>query len=339
MNLVHDDLEGLKHYESAQYRYFLDINSYDDTINEDSDDEETKEELKAVEYLFVIGFDHKIGSIIEFFYPPPDPEIIDENTKKALCFIGLPDGSHSVESDYSFFIIPDAKGRLYYGVSCFRQIKSSELAVKDEKVSRSFVQKSACVLSRIPIFATLMIKLLPTTHAFFNQKNFTDTKILEEFYDSVNHYGTKKIKYSDFYTGFDMKRMVIYMKQNLLTLLKLILLEGKIMVYSQKASKVCTFVLTLFSLLPGGMNFDFQENNKIKKVISHYKSYGLPLKVFNNKCLFLPLSTLNDLDTLTNCKGFVVGCTNRLLSQYPSIKLDCVINLDEGFPEFRPTDR
>ena len=130
----------------------------------------------AVDYLFVIGFDHKIGSVIEYFYPEPDEDLIDENTKKALSFIGLPDGSHSVESDYSFYIVPDAKGRLYYGVSWFRQIRSSELTEKDEKVSRSFVQKSVCALSRIPIFATLMIKLLPTTHAYFWQKNFKDTK-------------------------------------------------------------------------------------------------------------------------------------------------------------------
>ena len=120
--------------------------------------------------MFVVGFDHKIGSVIEYFYPPPDETIIDEDVMKALSFLGLPDGSHAVESDYSFYIVHDAKGRLYYGVSWFRQIKSSELTEKDDKVSRSFVQKSVWALWRIPIFATLMIKLLPTTQAYFWQK-------------------------------------------------------------------------------------------------------------------------------------------------------------------------
>jgi hypothetical protein len=83
-----------------------------------------------------------------------------------------------------------------------------------------------------------MIKLLPTTHAYFCQKNFSDTKILEEFYGSINQSMTSQIKYSDFYTGFEMKRIVLFMRQNLLTIMKLILLEGKIMVFSQKASKV-----------------------------------------------------------------------------------------------------
>jgi hypothetical protein len=203
-----------------------------------SSEEEKEEDGNTVDYIFVVGFDHKIGSVIEYFYPETDENIIDENTKKALSFIGLPDGSHSVDSDYSFFIVPDVQGKLYYGVSCFRQIKSSELQVRDKNVSRSFVQKSVCVLSRIPIFATLMIKLLPTTHAYFCQKNFSDTKILEEFYGSINQSMTSQIKYSDFYTGFEMKRIVLFMRQNLLTIMKLILLEGKIMVFSQKASKV-----------------------------------------------------------------------------------------------------
>lgn len=249
LNLIHEDTAQFKDYEEDTFKYFCegDVNLKEAKKHEkeeenkeetkDEEEEEDQEEL-AVDYLFVVGFDHRIGSVIEYFYPEPDEKIIDEDVRKALSFIGLPDGSHSVESDYSFFVVPDAQGRLFYGVSCFRQIKSSELTVKDENVSRSFVQKSACVLSRVPIYGTLMIKLLPTTHAYFCQKNFSDTKILEEFYQSVNQFGTKQIKYTDFYLGFDLKRIVLYMKQNLLTVLKLMMLEGKIMVYSHKASKV-----------------------------------------------------------------------------------------------------
>lgn len=351
LNLVHNDKEIFRNYENADFNYFCDVGQEEEKhenikqepseekedSKEEEEKEEEKEQLKTVDYIFVVGFDHKIGSVIEFFHPEPDESIIDDNVKKALSFIGLPDGSHITESDYSFFIVPDAHGNLYYGVSWFRQIKSSEIEVKDVKVSRSFIQKSVWVLSRIPIFGTLMVKLLPTTHAFFNQKNFTDIKILEEFYGGANHMSIK-IKYGDFYTGLDLKRLVIYMKHNILTIMKLILLEGKVVVYSSKASKAWTFVLTLISLLPGGVNFNFGKEDKIRKVMQHYKAYGLPLKVFNSRCVFLPLSTLNDLDLLGKCKGFVVGCTNKLLAQYPSIKLDWVINLDDCTTEFRPTE-
>lgn len=110
------------------------------------------------------------------------------------------------------------------------------------------------------------------------------------------------------------------------------------MVYSTKASKVSTFVLTLLSLLPGAANFNSDENEKISQVLLHFKEYGLPLKLFNNRCLFLPLSTLDDLDILSECKGFLVGCTNRLLMQYPKIKLDCIINLDDTTIDYQQTD-
>ena len=344
LNLIHEGDEFMQEYEKNSYQYFKDIQhdgpeeSKSEESGEVGQDQVSSTDDKTVDYLFVVGFDHKIGSIIEYFYPEADENVIDEETKKSLSFIGLPDGSHSVDSDYSFFIIPDAQGNLFYGVSWFRQIKSSELEVKDKNVSRSFVQKSVCVLSRVPIFATLMVKLLPTTHAYFCQKNFSDTKILEEFFGSTNQIANRHVKYTEFYHGFDLKRIVIFMKQNILTVLKLMLMEGKVMVYSQKASKVCTFVLTLISLLPSTMNFNYEDSDRVQAVLNHYKAYGLPLKLFNSKCLFLPLSTLNDLDALSECKGFVVGCTNKLLAQYPSIKLDWVINLDENTTEFRQTE-
>ena len=88
--------------------------------------EEPHHHTKAIEYLIVIGFDHKIGSIVEFVYPEPQ-EALNDEVYKSLTFLGLPDGSHSVDSDYSFFITPDGNGKLFYCVSCYRQIKSSEL--------------------------------------------------------------------------------------------------------------------------------------------------------------------------------------------------------------------
>ena len=109
--------------------------------------------------MLVIGFDHKIGSIVEFVYPPPTEGDLDEEVLKSLTFLGLPDGSHSVDEDYSFFITPDGKGQLFYCVSCYWQIKSSDLLTKDVNVSRSFVQKSVLLLSYIPTFGTLLAKL------------------------------------------------------------------------------------------------------------------------------------------------------------------------------------
>jgi len=52
---------------------------------------------------------------------------LNDEVERSLTFLGLPDGAHSVTSDYSFFITPDGLGNMYYCVSCYWQIKSSEL--------------------------------------------------------------------------------------------------------------------------------------------------------------------------------------------------------------------
>lgn len=105
LNLLHSDADFSKDYEKPQYKYFI------------TADEEEKEESQMIDYIFVVGFDHKIGSIIEFIYPEPDENVIDDGFKKALTFIGLPDGSHMLQNDYTFFVVPDKNGQLFYGVS------------------------------------------------------------------------------------------------------------------------------------------------------------------------------------------------------------------------------
>lgn len=174
-------------------------------------DAESKK-LLPIEYILVIGFDHKIGSIVEYTHPEPAEGDLSEEVQRSLTFLGLPDGSHSVESDYSFFMTPDGKGGLYYGVSCYRQIKSSDLAEKDESVSRSYVQKSVVLLTYIPVYGMLLAKLQPSTHAYFNQLNFSETEILQQFYNNVNQFGSENIEYSDFYAGLDIKRMLLFLK-------------------------------------------------------------------------------------------------------------------------------
>ena len=64
------------------------------------------------------------------------------------------------------------------------------------------------------------------------------------------------------------------------------------------------------------------------------EAYGLPLKVFHKRCLFLPLATLYDLDELEKARGFLIGTTNILIPQYPKFKADVVLNLDTEKMEF-----
>ena len=104
---------------------------------------------------------------------------------RLLPMLALPDGSHMTDSGYVYFMLRDTKNS-FHCISCFRQIKADQLANKDESVSRTFVQKAVVVMSRIPLYGELRAKLQPTTEAFFAQKDFRDTQILEDLYKSSN---------------------------------------------------------------------------------------------------------------------------------------------------------
>ena len=166
-------------------------------------------------------------------------------------------------------------------MSCYRQIKSSELEHKDEKVSRSYVQKSVVLLTRIPLFGMLLAKLQPSTHAYFNQLNFSDTEILQQFYNNVNEFGSNKIEYSDFFSGLDIKRLFLFLKHQTLTLLKLLMCEGRVVVYSLQASKVTSFLLSLVPMFPGILCFTHKGMGQVEAAQKSWQQHGLPLKIFH----------------------------------------------------------
>ena len=116
------------------------------------------------------------------------------------------------------------------------------------------------------------------------------------------------------------------------------MLEGKVVVYSQKASKATSFVMTLASFFPGALTFKYSGSEKIKKCLKAWNQIGLPLKVFHKDFAFMPLATLQDMNQLEKSKGLFVGATNVLISTTPALKTDLVIDLDENRFDFKPTE-
>jgi hypothetical protein len=53
------------------------------------------------------------------------------------------------------------------------------------------------------------------------------------------------------YHGFSLRMLVHILKEKLLVLWKLVLLEGRILIYSIKSSHVSSIMLALLSLFPG----------------------------------------------------------------------------------------
>jgi hypothetical protein len=92
-----------------------------------------------------------------------------------LPSLSLPDGAHNVDSDVIFFLLPslEKENHAVYGISCYRQMAANQLKDKDQEVTRSSVQKSVCVISRVPLFGVLRAKLELITQAYFNEKDFS----------------------------------------------------------------------------------------------------------------------------------------------------------------------
>ena len=71
-----------------------------------------------------------------------------------LPSLALPDGSHTFNSDSVYFHLPalyDPRQSVF-GISCYRQIDADRLVNKTEDITRQTVQKSVCVISRLPLY-------------------------------------------------------------------------------------------------------------------------------------------------------------------------------------------
>lgn len=184
------------------------------------------------------------------------------------------------------------------------------------------------VLSKIPLFSFILTKLNITTHVYFNQKNFKETEILKEFYQNANHHSNEALSYSDFISNFNMTEITNFLGSNLLSLIKMMLLEKKIICFSETASSVSQFIIGILTLLPGGILFNYNENQQINDYVKCINRLGLPLKIFNNKTLLLPAASIRDLKRLEKADGYFIGTTNSFLPQNAALKPDMVINID-----------
>lgn len=61
---------------------------------------------------------------------------------------------------------------MLFGVSYFKQIKvTEEMKQNNSEITRSYLQKAIAVLSTLPLFGYLKLRLAPTTKAFFQDFN------------------------------------------------------------------------------------------------------------------------------------------------------------------------
>ena len=297
--------------------------------------------------IALISFHHKKGSIIE--YSCPSKESINKNKNisyiiknrnisiekfvddlfQQLTYICLPDGIHVSKSDKQFFIIQDYDYPLY-GISCYEQIKSE----RDDTVenTRHFIQKSICIVSILPLYSPLYAKLSVTVETFFNQTSLKDKKIINELYQNFFLDGETNFRVDEMNFVFASRKLISFTKEKIFLIIKMILLEKKVLIYSNISGNVCSFIYNLLVLFPGQILFNLKSGKDIKNYLKNLKMYGLPLKIFHKNYKLYPLVSLYEIDQIEQQKNvnYIMGTTNQLIynETIDKKKVDLLINID-----------
>ncbi|KAF9947492.1 late secretory pathway protein avl9 [Mortierella alpina] len=323
--------------------------------------------MGVILHIVVVGFHHAHGPIVEYAFPPfpgQSPQTTLSRLEvpeewSLLPFLALPDGSHQSDEDFTYFHLPPVKNRkdatkTLFGISCNRQILTKDLAVKTDDVTRSSVQKAVVVLATQPIFGVLRQRLAVVTAAWFAQRDFTHTDILAQFYGSLDATVPESIPDSAFLMGTSLRELVKKFKYKVLVLLKLLLLEKRVIFFGYPVETLCTYQYSLISLVPGllkalqdsGSPFLDSEElymQSMSKTPAHstdklelFKYLGLPLHIFGEGSFFQPYLPLQQIDILQHprTRSYIIGTTNAIFLDNRDCAADVIVKSESGTIEF-----
>lgn len=267
-----------------------------------------------------------------------------------------------------------------FGCSCVRQIKTTDMSAKElarnNDITRSIVQKAVVVITRKqPIFTKIKEKLSIITESYFGQRDFDDCSLLDSLFDNLNStfkLGDDELPLSikrpqtqnssedllreqryeeqeEYFVNLNLRGILFHFKTNMLVILKALLLEKKVLIYSNNDLELLTqFQNNIIALIPnllknldlcGSPLCDYTEKYsplekpsslKTNDRMSMLRFFGLPLQIFSTKGSFwtpyLPLQQIDELEADT----FMVGCSNLIIAhQLPNYKVDLLVNLDD----------
>ncbi|KNZ73160.1 Late secretory pathway protein avl9 [Termitomyces sp. J132] len=296
----------------------------------------------------LVDFNHLIGPRIEY---SKGDIFEDEEVAKILPFLSLPDGAHLSAEDYSYFhVVPSGPDpTTLFGISCNQQIAASALRVKAPDVTRSTVQKAVVVLASKPVFGPIRDKLGVVTTALFNQRDFTDATILDDFAISLEHSLRGQLTESGFYMGTSLREFVHMFRQRTLILVKAMMLQQRIVFYGHPVERLCTYQYSLVSLIPGLLHtlddcgspqlaaraptLERPSSLKTSDPKSMMAFMGLPLDLFGKGSFFQPYLPLQQIDVIKGTASWLCGATNTIVTSQQEV--DLLVNIETGAFEFR----
>ncbi|KAI6188173.1 UDENN domain-containing protein [Aphelenchoides besseyi] len=289
--------------------------------------------MHPILHVLVVGFHHTKGCQVEFCYPPfpnsksaanPDTELPSEWIN--LPSLVMPDQSHSTESDTVYFTIPSLtnRNRTVFGIACYRQIDTQSLISKKNDVTRSYVQKSVCVLSTVPLFGMLKEKLQLITQSYFEEKDFSKVEVLQQMYANLaDVFDTQSLDQQFAYMGVPLDSLLRIFKHRTLELLKLIMLEKKVIFELHPTGILSDVIIGLISLFPcmiesglfeSAVYSPSENENNEENAKAPANEHGFPLKIFTKRNLLFPYMSINGIDDLRNrnVRAYCIGVTNGI---------------------------
>ncbi|KAK2871820.1 hypothetical protein FQN49_002796 [Arthroderma sp. PD_2] len=305
--------------------------------------------------VLVVDFHHARGPEVEFWFCDDGVDPVRKNDWALLPFMALSDGAHTygtplllATEDFSYFTLQckateDAPATSLFGISCTTQLDSDKLINRPAEVTRSTVQKAVVAIINEPRhLGQLREKLSIVTSAWFAQRDFTDTDILQKFWESLKISLRNEDLYKDEHLGLSLREMIHEFKHQTLVLFKCLLLQPKMLFFGSRCERLCMIQFSLISLIPGLIHnlqdcadpaYDtyaqtVQKPSSLKTILAYM---GLPLQIFGKGSMFGPYTPLQQLDLLADygTKSYLVGSTNSLLLQQKDRYSDILINLDE----------
>ena len=261
-------------------------------------------------------------------------ESILNTINSQLINYSLMDGIHLVDTDTQIYFLHNLKKPIYC-LSYYVQVKTGngnpEKEDSFQENIRECIQKAICIVSLKPIFTHKILYQNFYTHlknemnSFMAQKSLNDKTKLDNLYKTLSQDIIIFDSNNDQWV-LNIRKLFCLLKNDIFNIIKLILCEQNILIFSQVPSNVSLFIFSLLYLLPG----------LISQNLNNYEyQNALPFKLFHQKYLIYPLFCLFDLTHLIEKMQkkanihYICGTTNFLVAKSKEINYVCFIDLDE----------
>ena len=109
--------------------------------------------------------------------------------------------------------------------------------------------------------------------AYFNQDSLKNKDIIEDLYSNYCNNYMSKVKVNEILESFSLKRLIYFTRDKIFSLIKLIMLEKKILVYSHISNNICSFMFSFLSLFPAGAFFSLDNEGRTKNYYDCYSQF------------------------------------------------------------------